>query len=472
MSTSKKNIYLHVGLPKTGTTAIQSALSKLNNQGLLGEKGFDFFSDEIWKDIHEFWTTASEENFINSINSKVKESSKENILISNEGLSTTREYADKEKISIEFLVLLKKALSEFNVKVIIYLRRQDLLFESWNAQSIKLGFAIKFSSIHDTDIFYKKFLDEVAELYGKENIIVKVYDRDLLYKNDSVCDFLNILNLDDLISEAQIHHENESLSIESLKIINSFSKKYMLSEKDASERAKNIQSDFNEDKLSYSDYINIGAFLRFGVDIRENTYRWRYIPLLLLGDSSTHGSVGYLSEDERKAIWAQYAEDNAVVAREYFGREDGILFNTKMPKRIEKITEPSTSDIVCTFMPIFGNLDERVEHLNHSREHHSATLEHHSATLEHHSVTFGQLTSQLSHLSNVIVQQAEMISNLQAEQQAMLVASQRRVLYVKKPWKYFPVIVRKVCNKLSFQDKFPRCYALLINIYHKFNFWK
>ena len=132
-------IYLHLGLHKTGSTSIQNFLcanqKKLIGRGVLYPKagrlnnsdGHHNFAWEINKDerlesnVSDQWNNLAKEIMLNKPNL---------VVISSE---------DFEKFNLEEIRVLKNKLMRYQVKIIIYLRRQDKWHQSLYKQLVKTG---------------------------------------------------------------------------------------------------------------------------------------------------------------------------------------------------------------------------------------------------------------------------------------------------------------------------------------------
>ena len=136
----KSTVYLHIGTAKTGTTAIQVFLRE--NQDALAKKGCMF---PIWdrkfkgvrieRNAHFLSRLMKEEDFKEECLCQIEELANQypKIILTSEGLWN---HAGDRK---EFWVDLKERLnrSDIELKMIVYLRRQDLYVSSFWAQHIK-----------------------------------------------------------------------------------------------------------------------------------------------------------------------------------------------------------------------------------------------------------------------------------------------------------------------------------------------
>lgn len=225
-----KTLYLHIGTPKTATSAIQKFLA--DNREALREDGY-CYPDSLhrYPDVHIrrnghflVGTVVSEDGK----REKEKEAAYfeaglqnvaacfvkyENVVLSDESIWRAVSYTRKTLFS-----QLKEEADKNNykIKVIVYLRRQDTFVLSlWNqkvkhnsspSSSLRCEDYIANALQKDKRMFaYGKKLDEIAEVIGKENLIVRrfaPYD----WKDGSVIhDFMQAIGLD--VTDA--YHEDE-----------------------------------------------------------------------------------------------------------------------------------------------------------------------------------------------------------------------------------------------------------------------
>jgi len=191
---NKKTLYLHVGMNKTGTSAIQKFLS--NNYESLLIKNFCYPKTSrrtsniinhhgLFMSLHKKqYPNYRGNNFAQQFEELIQETKEyDNVIISSEILPRIPDIKEL-KIFKNYFDL---------IKVVIYVRRYDNLFESAQNQVIKQEFTnikinIKPRPFHNC----KKF----AAIFGKRNIICKVYDKKRFYRGDLIKDFLNVLNID------------------------------------------------------------------------------------------------------------------------------------------------------------------------------------------------------------------------------------------------------------------------------------
>ncbi len=205
---NKKTLYLHIGHHKTGTSAIQQFCvnnrHKLEEQGLLyPETGIAFdrmhhklawsLWDKPWahKDIVEqiLEDVESADILWNNLREEIEDRGLNNVLISCEEFSTrsTLEQCQKVKNYIN------KTFENFEVKIIVYLRRQDEAIESRYKWLVSMPYANITCNIEDyteeidsqfhSSLNYHNAISPWASVFGKENIIIKPYIKEGLFED-------------------------------------------------------------------------------------------------------------------------------------------------------------------------------------------------------------------------------------------------------------------------------------------------
>ena len=106
-------------------------------------------------------------------------------------------YIHPDSIAPFFAESLAEQLQGQEVEIVVYLRRQDLFMESRYVQSVKSGLTITFAEylkLHGGNhLDWHHLVTAYAGAFGKNNVIVRVYDRQELKERDIVADFLDIV---------------------------------------------------------------------------------------------------------------------------------------------------------------------------------------------------------------------------------------------------------------------------------------
>lgn len=330
-------IYLHVGAPKTGTTALQIFL--YNNRKRLEKRGLfypDFQSQftNIAENrnahflIHRFYNDkhgrqlekerALRKEYYGKLSEAVKRY--EQVLLSEEMIWNAPYMTDKR------FAELKRNLDMMNadLKIIVYFRRQDLVISSYWGQLVKSRLNMGFDEFISSDKYllyhldYAKRLQEIADVVGKENIIVRAYEKGQ-YEGEEhtlISDFLSIFGL-----------TTEGLKGAEKQFNTGIARRYL-----ETKSALNSNPVFHEKK-------------NFLVPIlKELQYR--------KGEDALVGK-NYFTEQGRKEFLSRFEESNRLVAREYMNRQDGILFfeNTEYQEEVYQFTKQELaaicSDIIC-----------------------------------------------------------------------------------------------------------------------------
>jgi len=287
---------------KTGTTALQDFF--WTNRDKLSERGIHYPEIGVVERAHHLlspyrppylkaWAYLNYEEWIPEF-LKVPES---NILISSELFCFAPE--ESESLS-EFY---NKVSTSFDIKIIVYLRRQDNVIwanynqlikagnEKWLIQDVLDRLMTKFD--------YEKLLDSWKILFGIENIIVRPYERQQFRNGNIVDDLLYaIFGIDDTDGfDISRENNNPRLSLSALefkRLINN-----LLTDIDDSGR-------FNDLLLEYSEIEDKSS-------------------------SEIFASNSPISPANRLIIMDRFKQSNSNVARDYLGRADGELFYEPLP---------------------------------------------------------------------------------------------------------------------------------------------
>ncbi|WP_196137744.1 hypothetical protein [Aliikangiella sp. G2MR2-5] len=203
---NKPTLYLHIGMNKTGSSALQYWFNQnreaLLDRGILYPKtGISGVAHYGISDILGFTGKNREDGLeINDIDylksslcKEINSSSANKLLISSENFVLNRSLVDVES-----------AFSDFECKILVYLRRHDSWLESAYNQSLKMVHQPKYGKGIEKFIVntnkktknanYRYLVDRWARVFGKENIIIRPYESKIM-SSGIVPDVLDILGL-------------------------------------------------------------------------------------------------------------------------------------------------------------------------------------------------------------------------------------------------------------------------------------
>lgn len=304
---TRKRVYLHIGLPKTGTTTIQRALKLneawLNSQGyVIPQAGMptevlNFTQPDIAAEMAVHHNLAwqhfapdlfrSDAGTSEDLAEEIGNHHAERFIVSSEQIV---------EIDPEYIATALQKVAD--VIAIVYLRRQDFFLQSMYTQRIKYGdttetFQEAYSRLihHYAYLRYQQFLDHLTGMFGADNLRVRNFD-DVVQHGDLISDFFTQCDVMPSVDVQAPPPDNETPSIKTLELVRA------------------VQCQLNE---------------------RGNVYSWQDMPhykvmRLILVHAQAAGwdtnKAKFLTPELSQAILAHYDEDNRSVAQTYFGRDN------------------------------------------------------------------------------------------------------------------------------------------------------
>lgn len=290
----QRKLFLHIGSHRTATTSIQQFMHQnfepLKTQGI-------FYPLRVPRHIrlmNEIFSGRDKAGDVAISLSRRADNQPEDIhtlVLSDEDVSMRRD-----------LRALVPFTERFDVKIIYSMRRQDLWLESWYLQNIKWQWNPALSHctfeefLQQRDAFhwihYDRFVRHLEDLFGAENLILNVFEKQQMPEGPVVA-FCNSIGLTDLTGFPPPPHVNSSMSAEMVEFV----RHMPLDSLEPPER----------------------DLLRRALEQVDRD---------ILGHTGKQ-SEQLLPRDLREAILAEYAEGNAAIARRYFDRE--TLFLDPLP---------------------------------------------------------------------------------------------------------------------------------------------
>ncbi len=247
-----KTLYIHIGTPKTATTAIQKFL--MNNKKALNDRGYEYpifpyeYPDaSCWRNGHFLIGMAHDCHIENKEDRKELEKVQfaqametirglfltyDNIILSDEIIWRSTYTSPYNQLWQQLKEEEKKGI--FVVKIIVYLRRQDEYAASWWGQLVKMGtrdvarepFSLYLENPPQAlQLDYFNKLEEIACHIEREHILVRRFDRAGFTGNSIYADFLDTVGItfsDEFIIDAgDVNSGLKGNYIEFKRIINS-----------------------------------------------------------------------------------------------------------------------------------------------------------------------------------------------------------------------------------------------------------
>lgn len=324
----KKMLFLHIGMGKTGTTALQEFFWE--NRSNLREYGIEYpeygavscahhlISPHVPKFLVVDWQFMKPEEWC----PKMVQMDAKKLLLSSELIA----WASPEVVS-EFC---KEVAKWFDIKVVIYLRRQDSLIMAGYNQQIKAG-TQKRHIDHIIDQQFKRFdyeakIEPWALKFGKRNIIVLPYEKQQFFMGDIRYDFLS-----------KVFGINNTSAF---KVANN-----------------NSNPRLSYEAMAYKRWIN-NLIEDTSVSSQFNSVLLEYSATTDESSTSIYSNHSILSPSERLKILSRFESTNKAIAKDFLNRPDGKLFYDEVPNENEAWTSPEISP------EILNNITEYIKQKN------------------------------------------------------------------------------------------------------------
>lgn len=305
-----KRIIIHIGRPKTGSTALQAFF--LENRDQLRELGVYYplarphstpfwiegqtdYGAEIRNIIHHHKLAARKRD--TTTVAKAEAELLDSWSVIRAGFEATT--CDSILISNEWLVgldpnLLAPLFADYQVTVVCYLRRQDEIVQSAYIQHVRdpsIRFTGTIHTLLERPSFIKRFdyqatLMNWGKAVGLDNMVVRVYDQKNLADGIAL-DFFKAVGI--TFSEAPQKPE------------------------------RTANPSINQRAVVLLRFLN-----RFPMPRKMHKLTQQSITRLFA--RSLHQPHVMLNAEEKRQLMEHFEESNQAIARLYLGREDGVLF--------------------------------------------------------------------------------------------------------------------------------------------------
>lgn len=301
-------LYLHIGHHKTATTSLQlffnenrKTFEQLNfcypKTGCVINQGAHHHLVSAVRLPHHpyFKPEKSFEEYVNDL--EVEIAPYENALISTEILCEA--HLDYNKL------LLLKNIAE-DIKVIFYIRRQDLYIESRYSTYVFYGERKKFKNIiENVELDFSIICDKWAKLIGKENVIVRPFESCQFIGGNIYSDFLNVCGLPVQNFNIPTNRSNISFNRSTLEF----------------KRLVNI---------IWDDHMKINKAL---MELSKKDF-----------ERTKKSGNSFLSFAERRDLLNNYSESNKYIAKEYLNGDNAVLFKNKLDNTESTISTVNLND--------------------------------------------------------------------------------------------------------------------------------
>lgn len=284
-------VYLHIGFPKTGTSAIQNFFRKNSgelrrNKVLYPDSGLTDYAGQAGL---AFAAKKKAKRPFDILKKEVTDSQCEKCVISSEYFFML------EPKKVAFLADQMKC---FDMKIVVYLRRQDERIESGYLQVLRdsnfrfngdIEAYIKFLNNHPRRTDYYEFLKPWVKSFGKSNIFIKLYGEEK-GPDKLVPGFLKVCNIPNLHLFVP---DTENVNLAFKPIVNSLLQKI--------------------NKVPMSPHIHLKIVECFNFISKH---------VIGYGNVKSHK---LLAEARREQIIEQYKNSNSKVAKEYLNKDNGLF---------------------------------------------------------------------------------------------------------------------------------------------------
>lgn len=304
---------VHLGMPKTGTTSIQSALA--NNRPVLDRRGYRYsatfgpagqaaLSLRVLSDVY----ANRDEPPATDLEDRVRRMDRavfqalDDRLAAEIASHTERIFVFSSEMLFDTLGSDEgiKALTSYfarrfeRVRYVAYLRRQDRHIVSGYAQRANNGYVETFEDylryqLGKSTYLYHANFERLSSRVGHEAVTLRPFEKGQLRNADAARDFLALLG----VEPAELIRPSEHLN-----------------------------PTWDTASIAFAHALGAHTPLRSGGRLAA---AWQMVVPAIASLPQTWPRFA-LGKEDAEALLVRFADENAAVARDYLGREDGVLF--------------------------------------------------------------------------------------------------------------------------------------------------
>ena len=293
----KPTLYLHIGRPKTGSTALQHFLMK-NRQALLEQDILYPLTGSYQLSSHLFAYAYSDtlreaanlpvidrRGLWTKLAAEISERPVNAVVMSSENFW----FVDPADLAADIG-------SDFDVKVIAYIRRQDNVIASSFSEEVKREQITLEADVEEYALYeprlklldYLEILDDWSAAFGVGNIDVRVHER--VVDTGIASDFCELLGIEPSLFEIEPGARNPGLPYDVLSLISN---------------ARSFKS-------------GDAAKRRFVTALSES--------IVMLDYQSEYDTAGLFSRELRERIMQRFTRSNAAIGKKYLSGQSDTLF--------------------------------------------------------------------------------------------------------------------------------------------------